>query len=650
MEEKINYRFTKEQIKMASKNSIYDYVKVNSLGSIVSESGNYVKLAYMDHDTIVIDKKKNYFIHNANSYEKNAKGNLINFIQYINKNDIGFQEAVRQSLEFGKTNSKSKVIDIEEKELENFEYDYIQAKHNWTLERYLTRERKIDSEIVKYLVKENYVMQDVRNNIIFNWTRDGKAPSDDNLIVGATQQLTKKIDSDNPNKYIKKNSEKYHGFNVLIGEKADSIYAFEASIDLLSYWTMHKNELKNCRLISLEGVKDGTLFKMVAEDYTKEPRDLKVYVSVDNDKAGHIFLDNHIQSVGKTHTLEYIQNIPDYNAIEAVKCEEIINIAERYKLPKELMLAFWQFDRPLLNDKDKLSKVYREDIEQDLKVFSDLYKEKDGNQDEIFDSLGMSSRQIERILDWQTTFKSNKHILKNDIFKDWNDVLKSEVINNKQVSVQPKMENEKKIKETISDYVLRKTQRLSEQQISTISKGNKIDIDIIQMCAKKGWLRSDVENDDLYVVWGKDKQIVGANKLTNDYQIASPVTGSSIKDSLIITIGEKPKELILFEQPIDCLKYIADNRNQIDNCVLICSRDGDLTKQYTSEKVLNYLKTTSIDNIAISTKSDRGENIKNNIVTQLDFENNGNYIKNFDLNIIKSNPYLKTYEKPIVAL
>ncbi|TLQ49505.1 DUF3991 domain-containing protein [Ruoffia tabacinasalis] len=427
MDEKKRYRFTKNQIKQASEISIYDYVKAHDFGKIINDSGNYVKLSYMNHDSIVIDKKKNYFIHNANSYDKNAKGNLINFIQYINKNEIGFQEAVHQALLFGKTNSKNQTVVIEDEQKDFFEYDYKQAKHNWTLERYLTRERKINPDIVKYLLKENYIMQDVRNNIIFNWTQDGKPPTKDNPIIGATQQLTEKVDSDNPNKYIKMNSEKYHGFNISIGEKTNKIYAFEASIDLLSYWTIHKNELNNCRLISLEGVKDGTLFKMLADDYTKEPRNLTVYLSVDNDKAGHLFLDNHIQSVGKSHSIEYKQNIPDYNAINSDQYQEIINVAEQFKLPKELMLAFWQYDRPFINDKEKLTKVYQGDIPQDIKIFSELYKENRENKNEVFKSLELSSRQIDRINEWQNTFKAHNHTLKDNILKDWNDVLKSEV-------------------------------------------------------------------------------------------------------------------------------------------------------------------------------------------------------------------------------
>lgn len=192
----------------------------------------------MNHDSIVIDKRKNYFIHNDNAFEKNVKGNLINFIQYINQNEVGFQEAVHQALTFGKSDDRPQSRVSENIEREEFEYNFKQAKYSWTLERELTKERKIDTEVVKYLLEKNYITQDVRNNIIFNWTKDGKPPTENNPIIGATQQLTIKVESDNPNRYIVKNTEKYHSFNILVGNRAEKnlcIRSFHRFIILLVF-------------------------------------------------------------------------------------------------------------------------------------------------------------------------------------------------------------------------------------------------------------------------------------------------------------------------------------------------------------------------------------------------------------------------------
>lgn len=152
------------------------------------------------------------------------------------------------------------------------------------------------------------------------------------------------------------------------------------------------------------------------------------------------------------------------------------------------------------------------------------------------------------------------------------------------------------------------------------------------MYAKKGWLRSEKQSKELFLVWGKDGDIVGANKLTSDYQIATPLKGSSLKDSFIVTIGDRPKNIILFEQPLDSLEYITSNRNQVNNCVLICSREGDLSKQFINEKVNEYLKTSKIDNIDIISKIDNSEKIKSNIFNHLEFENKGKQTINFNLN------------------
>ncbi|WP_259455751.1 toprim domain-containing protein [Bacillus sp. PK3_68] len=86
-----------------------------------------------------------------------------------------------------------------------------------------------------------------------------------------------------------KNGKEHSGFTVDIG-RPDTIYFFENPIDLLSYWSIKQEKLKDDRMVSMNGLK----LKIVFQSYLKTKKEglniKNVVLAVDNDKAGKEFI------------------------------------------------------------------------------------------------------------------------------------------------------------------------------------------------------------------------------------------------------------------------------------------------------------------------------------------------------------------------
>ncbi len=54
-------------------------------------------------------------------------------------------------------------------------------------------------------------------------------------------------------------------FNVNIGNKVDKLIFFEAPIDMMSYYELHKEKLNNVKLISMEGLKEIVVSRYFTE-------------------------------------------------------------------------------------------------------------------------------------------------------------------------------------------------------------------------------------------------------------------------------------------------------------------------------------------------------------------------------------------------
>ena len=155
--------------------------------------------------------------------------------------------------------------------------------------KYLVNERGIDEEIVRYCIKNGCIYESLPyHNAVFVGY-DGQH----NPRYAAFRATNKeRIMGDCSG------SDKAYSFRLIGNEQGEIIHIFECAIDLLSYATLMKQQGKDWKkdnLISLSGVyqpkKEISQSKLPAAivKYLEEhPQVKKVYLHLDNDKAGRI--------------------------------------------------------------------------------------------------------------------------------------------------------------------------------------------------------------------------------------------------------------------------------------------------------------------------------------------------------------------------
>ena len=170
---------------------------------------------------------------------------------------------------------------------EPYEYDFEKQSNRFNKARdYLIEERKIDPEIVDEIHSKGLIKQDRYSNVLFLW-------KDKDQIMGCSEQGVYKSDKYKRGswKSVQKNSTANYGFSVPYG-KPRNLKFFESSIDLLSYASLHKNNLKDTQLVSMEGLKHNTVFNYMSNAMNELGHSPdSVSLCVDNDAAGKEFIN-----------------------------------------------------------------------------------------------------------------------------------------------------------------------------------------------------------------------------------------------------------------------------------------------------------------------------------------------------------------------
>lgn len=201
-------------------------------------------------------------------------------------------------------------LNLLEKNIQDFQFpeeDMVKKKNN--IIYYLKNERKIDEDILQWLISKRYVRQDKHNNTVFVWY-DHKS-----RIVGADKRGTYEYNKNGKKmrfRGIVPNSVNGMGFNIIKGTPKKVIF-FEASIDLISYLCLNKGDkkLNDTLFVSMNGLKD-----VVVHTFLKlYPEIEEIVFAVDNDEAGKNFIrkiseSKELQDI--SHTVE-IPNTKDWN-------------------------------------------------------------------------------------------------------------------------------------------------------------------------------------------------------------------------------------------------------------------------------------------------------------------------------------------------
>lgn len=262
----------------------------------------------VQHDSLVLNRKGDCLWYNW--YSRSEKGNIITFVQN-NITSGNFREAVAYILNSDINSYCIEEINSNENKKNILLRGNVEIELSSDMKRsfaYLTKTRGINSNIVSQLIKQNKIVQDSKNNIVFKYTdENGK-------IVGGELKGTL---SNKSFTGIVENSNEDYGFTLVIGNRNNikELKVFEASVDLLSFYQLFKDQLENTILLSTGGC---TKIKKISTYLRQYENISSITVCVDNDKAGNTSFGNIIKEYinykihdGRGHLITH--NLKDFN-------------------------------------------------------------------------------------------------------------------------------------------------------------------------------------------------------------------------------------------------------------------------------------------------------------------------------------------------
>lgn len=276
-------RYTDDQIEQANNMDLTDFVK--SQGFDCEKVGREIHIK--GYGGLYINPEKNNFYNFSESI--GGKG-AIAFCQKIM--GMSFPEAMktlvgeaREVRQFSESASKE-----QPKEKREFKAPE-KADNCKKVYAYLINQRSISPETISDFVKKGVLYQGYTES-----NKDGKTVKHENAIFlhrnEQGQPCGAQIQGVNSFARFKQNvapDETDKGFVYTKGnpKKAETVYLFEAPIDLMSFVDLHP-EIENAKFVAMGGLKPT-----IAENYINS--DLNVVSCVDNDKAGQEF-NNRILS------------------------------------------------------------------------------------------------------------------------------------------------------------------------------------------------------------------------------------------------------------------------------------------------------------------------------------------------------------------
>lgn len=316
-------RLSKATIDQANHVSIVAIAEANGI-ALVHQSNGYWR--GVEHDSLVINDKKNLFRWNS----RDVGGGALDFVQHY----LGIS-SFREAVAYLSHADLEKADTITRKVREPFQYGFKNSPDFSQAAKYLTTVRKLDPQIVDLLHRKGFIQQDEHGNAIFVWSKKDK-------IVGATVQGTK-IDHEHLGKrgtfkQIAKNSQENFGFNFSLG-KPERLLMFEAPIDALSYWSLHRG-LNHVTLMSMDGLKPNTVKQGLiyfCEKTGHAPSEIAF--GVDNDASGHVFYDQ-MRSEHALASVPYTSLIPADQAIPHECLAPVVSAAKQAAIPTVALMAY----------------------------------------------------------------------------------------------------------------------------------------------------------------------------------------------------------------------------------------------------------------------------------------------------------------------
>ena len=317
----------RERIETARSRDILDVA--SELNMELVQSGRDYR--WKEHDSLVISPDKNLW----KWFSRNLGGDVISLVETIKETD--FNQSVN-FLNDGEFKTFQKVERSEEPfnyYLQPYEQAFIEARN------YLREERGLSDDTIDFFLEKGVLAQaNAKLNDSIEPVVVFKTLSPSGEVVGANLQGIEENFEKWPErgyaKIIARNSDGMNGLHVDIGQPKRLVFA-ESPIDLMSYYELHKDNLQDVRLVSMDGLKEATIGRLLAElQAERSGRDLRwskeelanglmtavdnnyftdgkhadvITLAVDNDEAGRNFITS-LQEKGVSLTVD-IPNLPE---------------------------------------------------------------------------------------------------------------------------------------------------------------------------------------------------------------------------------------------------------------------------------------------------------------------------------------------------
>ncbi len=258
-------RVTKEQIAAARDRNILEVAQ--ELGMSLQQKGQ--TYTWTEHDSLVI-------FPGTNTYSWFSKGengkNSLDLVQSIKGMDFKTAVMYLNSAELSEFDESK--VNLEPQK--PFKYLLKDSNDVSKLKEYFVNERKIDGQTVNDFLRSGVIAQ--ANRIYQNQFEPVvvfKHKEASGKLVGASLQGIKEDWQRYPErgrlKEIITNSKRNWGVTYNSGLKADQnsfkMIFFEAPIDMMSYYELHKDKLDGVRLVAMNGLKDNTMGRHIAESF-----------------------------------------------------------------------------------------------------------------------------------------------------------------------------------------------------------------------------------------------------------------------------------------------------------------------------------------------------------------------------------------------
>lgn len=235
------------------------------------------------------------------SHYEQTGGNAIQFVQkFYNKS---YQDAVQMLLD-----EKTEPLSIELKKQKKQKRHFELPKANDDMRQvfaYLLKSRFIGRDIVEYFAHEKllYESEEYHNCVFVGVDKNGVPRHAHKRGTYTLGEAFKGNADDCDSDY----SFHYTG-------TSDTVYVFEAPIDMLSFITLHKKDWQKHSYVSLCSVADHALIQMLKDN----PNIEKIYLCLDNDAKGieaEYRIRRHLKEIGYTDISFLRPKYKDWNEI-----------------------------------------------------------------------------------------------------------------------------------------------------------------------------------------------------------------------------------------------------------------------------------------------------------------------------------------------